>query len=97
MNDVIHLCLPLMILGATTLILTFRNYFWEIASEIGLHCRDSCNLSFVKPLRMPFQIQTAECGLTGGSLRFRTRFYAIFLIWQFKVVLQGVRELFHLK
>jgi hypothetical protein len=42
---------------------TFRSYFWELASEAGLHCRDDRKLSFTKPLRKPFTIQTAECGL----------------------------------
>ena len=41
---------------------TFRSYFWELASEAGLHCRDNRNLSFIKPLRKPSAIQTAECG-----------------------------------
>src|SRR5260370_33655895 len=41
---------------------TFRSYFWELASEAGLYCRDDHNLSFIKPLRKLFSIQTAECG-----------------------------------
>jgi hypothetical protein len=41
---------------------TFRSYFWELASEAGLHCRDDHILSFIEPLRKPFSIQTAECG-----------------------------------
>src|SRR5512135_766314 len=41
---------------------TFRSYFWEAASEAGLHCRDACNLYLAKSLRKPFQIQTAKCG-----------------------------------
>jgi hypothetical protein len=42
---------------------TFRSYFWELASEASLHCRDDRNLSLAKPLLKPFSIQTAECGL----------------------------------
>jgi hypothetical protein len=43
---------------------TFRSYFWKIAPGASLHCRDDPNLSFTKPLRKPFSIQTAECGCT---------------------------------
>ena len=41
---------------------TFRSNFWELASEASVHCRDDRNLSFVKLLQKPSQIQTAECG-----------------------------------
>ena len=38
----------------------FRGNFWELASEGSLHCRDNCNLNFVKSLRKPSQIQAVE-------------------------------------
>jgi hypothetical protein len=46
---------------------TFRSYFWKLASEACLYCRDSHNLCLAKPLRKPFQIQTAECGIKEGE------------------------------
>ena len=41
---------------------TFRSYFWEMASEGGLHCRDGHKLCIAKPPKKAIQIQTAESG-----------------------------------